>query len=143
MPAHGSRQHTFWRHSLQVAKVEAGRKAYIEVGNLEVVRDFTDVRDVVRGYRLLAQHGRSGEVYNLGSGRGTKLANALEQLKILAIRPVDVQLRRPGFAPSISPFWLQTRVSSARPPAGICTTPSNRPSLTCLRTAVRNSPCRS
>src|SRR6516165_3674863 len=68
----------------QVAEVEAGRKSCVEVGNLEVVRDFTDVRDVVRGYRLLAQHGKPGEVYNLGSGWGTKLADALRHLTTLA-----------------------------------------------------------
>jgi len=77
--------------ALQVAEVEAGRKACVEVGNLEVVRDFTDVRDVVRGYRLLAQHGKSGEIYNLGSGRGTKLADALDHLITLARRPIEVR----------------------------------------------------
>src|SRR5437899_1528338 len=47
----------------QVAEVEAGRKDAIAVGNLNVVRDFTDVRDVVRAYRLLAAHGQPGEIY--------------------------------------------------------------------------------
>ena len=78
--------------ALQVAEVEAGRKPHVEVGNLEVVRDFTDVRDVVRGYRLLARHGKAGEIYNLGSGRGTKLADALEHLTTLARRPVEVRI---------------------------------------------------
>ena len=76
----------------QVAEVEAGRKARVEVGNLDVVRDFTDVRDVVRGYRLLAERGPAGEIYNLGSGRGTKLADALEHLTTLAGRPVEVHV---------------------------------------------------
>jgi GDP-4-dehydro-6-deoxy-D-mannose reductase len=66
--------------ALQVAEVEDGRKAAVEVGNL----------DVVRGYRLLAQHGKAGEVYNLGSGRGTKIADALHHLTTLANRPVEV-----------------------------------------------------
>ena len=60
----------------QVAEVEAGRRPRVEVGNLDVVRDFTDVRDVVRAYRLLATRGQAGEVYNLGTGRGTRLADA-------------------------------------------------------------------
>jgi GDP-4-dehydro-6-deoxy-D-mannose reductase len=74
----------------QVAEVEAGRRDRVEVGNLDVVRDFTDVRDVVRGYRLLAGRGVAGEVYNLGSGRGTRLADALEVLRRSARTPVDV-----------------------------------------------------
>ena len=74
----------------QVAEVEAGRKPRVEVGNLDVVRDFTDVRDVVRGYRLLAGRGRAGEVYNLGTGRGTRIADALATLARLAGGPVDV-----------------------------------------------------
>ena len=74
----------------QVAEVEAGKKDRVEVGNLDVVRDFTDVRDVVRGYRLLALKGTAGEVYNLGSGRGTRLADALEFLRSRATVPVEV-----------------------------------------------------
>ncbi len=76
----------------QVVAVESGRKDAVEVGNLDVVRDFTDVRDVVRGYRLLAMHGKPGEVYNLGSGRGTKIADALEHLRSLAQKPVTVRV---------------------------------------------------
>jgi GDP-4-dehydro-6-deoxy-D-mannose reductase len=74
----------------QVAEVEAGRKPRVEVGNLDVVRDFTDVRDVVRGYRLLAERGAAGEIYNLGSGRGTRIADALNTLAGLAGAPVEV-----------------------------------------------------
>jgi GDP-4-dehydro-6-deoxy-D-mannose reductase len=74
----------------QVAEVEAGKKQRVEVGNLDIVRDFTDVRDVVRGYRLLAFKGQPGEIYNLGSGRGTKLSEALEFLRFQANATIDV-----------------------------------------------------
>lgn len=74
----------------QVAEVEAGLKPRVEVGNLDVVRDFTDVRDVVRGYRLLAQKGTAGEIYNLGTGHGVKIADAVNELATLAGRPVEV-----------------------------------------------------
>jgi GDP-4-dehydro-6-deoxy-D-mannose reductase len=74
----------------QVAEVEAGKKPRVEVGNLDIVRDFTDVRDVVRGYRLLALKGTPGEIYNLGTGRGTRLADALDFLRSKASAPVEV-----------------------------------------------------
>jgi GDP-4-dehydro-6-deoxy-D-mannose reductase len=76
--------------AFQVAEVECGRRSCLEVGNLEVVRDFTDVRDVVRAYRLLGQCGQPGEIYNLGSGRGTKLADALEYLCSQSTTTVEV-----------------------------------------------------
>lgn len=76
----------------QVAEVEAGLKDAVEVGNLDVIRDYTDVRDVVRGYRLLAEAGTPGEVYNLGTGRGLKLADALEAFRSLATRPIEVRI---------------------------------------------------
>jgi GDP-4-dehydro-6-deoxy-D-mannose reductase len=78
--------------AFQVAEVERGCRSYLEVGNLEVVRDFTDVRDVVRAYRLLSQHGQPGEIYNLGSGHGTKLADALDYLCSQSTTTVQVQV---------------------------------------------------
>jgi GDP-4-dehydro-6-deoxy-D-mannose reductase len=76
----------------QVAEVEAGLKDAVEVGDLDVVRDYTDVRDVVRAYRLLAEAGTPGEIYNLGTGRGLKLTDALETFRSLAARPVEVRV---------------------------------------------------
>ena len=76
----------------QVAEVEAGARPLIEVGNLDVVRDFTDVRDVARAYRLLAARGAAGEVYNVGSNLGTRLADALNTLVGLARTPVEVRV---------------------------------------------------
>jgi len=79
----------------QVAEVEAGLQAQVEVGNLDIVRDFLDARDVVRAYRLLALADPSkvaGEVFNVGSGQGTKLLDALEVLRSLARRPITVHV---------------------------------------------------
>ena len=79
----------------QVAEVEAGVKERVEVGNLEVVRDFLDARDVVRAYRLLATADRArvaGEIFNVGRGAGTKLLDALEILRGLARVPVAVHV---------------------------------------------------
>ncbi len=76
----------------QVAEVEAGRSPRVEVGNLDIIRDFTDVRDVAKAYRLLATRGGAGEVYNLGSGRGTRLLDALETLRGLASTTIEVHV---------------------------------------------------
>jgi GDP-4-dehydro-6-deoxy-D-mannose reductase len=65
--------------ALQLAKI-AHRQAepVLRVGNLEARRDFSDVRDVVRGYRLLSQ--ADGGVYNLGSGEATSIQTILDTL---------------------------------------------------------------
>jgi GDP-4-dehydro-6-deoxy-D-mannose reductase len=62
----------------------------IPVGDLTTRRDFSDVRDVVRAYRLLMERGRSGEVYNVASGHDTALIDVAHDL-VAQIAP-DVQL---------------------------------------------------
>ena len=53
----------------QIAEMEAGlREPVVQVGDLKPTRDFSDVRDIVRGYWLLLERGAPGEVYNLCSG---------------------------------------------------------------------------
>jgi GDP-4-dehydro-6-deoxy-D-mannose reductase len=77
----------------QLAEIEAGqRPAHLEVGNLEVVRDFTDVRDVVRAYWALLDRGARGEVYNVCSGRGVKLGELLQGLIALSGVHVEVHV---------------------------------------------------
>jgi GDP-4-dehydro-6-deoxy-D-mannose reductase len=61
------------------------------VGNLEARRDITDVRDVVRAYRLLMAHGQPGEVYNVCSGREVSVAELAAQLLALATRPMRLE----------------------------------------------------
>jgi GDP-4-dehydro-6-deoxy-D-mannose reductase len=78
--------------ALHVAEVERGEREYLEVGNLDVIRDFVDVRDVVCAYRRLACSGQGGEIYNLGRGEGTKIADALEYLRSQAKREVPVRV---------------------------------------------------
>ena len=56
----------------------------IVAGDLEVTRDMTDVRDVVSAYLSLIERGRTGEVYNVGSGRETRLSDVLHELLSLA-----------------------------------------------------------
>jgi len=75
----------------QLAEIEAGlRPPVIEVGNIDVARDFTDVRDVARAWRLAALQGRPGEVYNVCSGRPTQIREILDTL--LAMTDVEVEI---------------------------------------------------
>jgi len=65
----------------QLARIELGlAEPEIKVGNINLERDFTDVRDVVQAYFLLMLRGRSGEIYNVCSGRAIKLKEILDFL---------------------------------------------------------------
>jgi GDP-4-dehydro-6-deoxy-D-mannose reductase len=77
----------------QLAEIEAGRRPpRLEVGNLDAVRDFTDVRDVVRAYWALLERGAPGEVYNVCSGRGVRLAELLDELVALSGLRVEIEV---------------------------------------------------
>jgi GDP-4-dehydro-6-deoxy-D-mannose reductase len=77
----------------QLAEIEAGRREpVLEVGNLDAVRDFTDVRDVVRAYWALLDRGEPGEVYNVCSGQGLRLAELLDELRRQSGQDVEVQV---------------------------------------------------
>jgi nucleoside-diphosphate-sugar epimerase len=63
----------------QVAEIEAGRHdPVIDVGDLTPRRDYSDVRDIVRGYWMLLERGEPGEVYNLCSGRTWTIQRVLD-----------------------------------------------------------------
>ena len=63
----------------QFAEIKAGGRApRVRLGNLDSVRDFSDVRDIVRGYELALQKGRNGEAYNLASGEGVSVRGIFE-----------------------------------------------------------------
>ena len=81
---------------------KAGTKT-VRAGNLSAVRDFLDVRDVVRAYLLLLAHGRPGTIYNVASGQGRRLAECFGQLAqavgvTVTVEP-DAALLRPGDIP--------------------------------------------
>jgi len=62
----------------QIAEIEKGvREPKIYVGNLNAIRDYTDVRDVVRGYELAMEHCEPGDVFNLCSSKGYKIGDLL------------------------------------------------------------------
>jgi len=75
------------------------------VGNLEAERDFTDVRDMVRGYHLAILRGKAGEVYNLGSERAVTIRHVLDLLLANSHIPIrveaDPKLLRPADIPRV------------------------------------------
>jgi GDP-4-dehydro-6-deoxy-D-mannose reductase len=90
----------------QIAEIEAGfREPVVEVGNLDAVRDFADVRDVVRAYTLLLERGGDGETYNVCTGRGRRIGELLDTL--LAATPTSIRVRvdplrlRPADVPAL------------------------------------------
>lgn len=86
-----------------VAKVEKGLEPAVRVGNLTARRDFTHVRDVVRAYRLIAQRGQAGEVYNVGSGVVHSAQEILDKLIALARCPIPVEQDPARLRPSDTP----------------------------------------
>lgn len=89
----------------QIAEIEKGSKEpIVYVGNLNAVRDYTDVRDMVRAYYLSVVRCESGEVYNISCGKGWKMRDVLDlllsftkvKIKVVSdkirMRPSDVEV---------------------------------------------------
>lgn len=84
----------------QVAKIEYGQqRPVILVGNLNVKRDFTDVRDIVRAYSLLSKKGKAGETYNVGSGNSISIQEILDQILLQTTIPIQIQVDETKFRP--------------------------------------------
>ncbi len=90
-------------HRIALAERDGHRD--IEVGSLDVRRDFSDVRDIVAGYRQAALHGRSGTAYNLCSGIDRSIQELADSLAALSEHDVrfvvDEALRRPVDTPVV------------------------------------------
>lgn len=94
------------RFAREIARIEARQQApVLTVGNLSAIRDFSDVRDVVRAYFLAATRGEPGEVYNIGSGQGRRVDELLGILAGFSRLPLtieqDPQLLRPLDVPAL------------------------------------------
>jgi len=88
----------------QLAEIEAGLiEPVLRVGNLEAKRDFTDVRDVMRAYALLVQHGDSGEAYNVGTGEAHSIQSLLDILLSYTNVKVKVEMDPTRMRPSDVP----------------------------------------
>jgi GDP-4-dehydro-6-deoxy-D-mannose reductase len=74
----------------RIARAERDGVDTVPVGNLSARRDLTDVRDVVRAYRLLVEHGEPGEVYNVCTGEDLAIQTLADVLVGMARRPVEL-----------------------------------------------------
>ena len=105
-PGHDPR-FAFPSFAAQIAAAEAGQgPAEISTGDLSAVRDFLDVRDVVRAYILLQQRGRHGEAYNVCSGKPLTMSEGLEILVGVARRPMTVIQDSDRLRPSDIPWMV-------------------------------------
>ncbi len=91
----------------QIVEMEKGKRDnIIRVGNLDAERDFTDVRDMVRAYRLSLEKGKDGEVYNISSGRCFSMRQVLDMLIRISGIKVKVEQDPERMRPSDVPVLL-------------------------------------
>jgi GDP-4-dehydro-6-deoxy-D-mannose reductase len=88
----------------QLAAIQLGQRPnQMKVGNLQAMRDFTDVRDVVRAYMLLAEKGQPGESYLICSGQSVKIETILQKLIEIVDVVVEVSTDPERIRPSDTP----------------------------------------
>ena len=87
-----------------IVRVERGEATELCVGNLASKRDFTHVKDIVRAYRLIAENGKAGEIYNVGSGRTRSAQQILDELCSMAKCNVPVRQDPARMRPSDTPI---------------------------------------
>jgi len=91
----------------QIALIEKKKQEpVIYVGNLEAKRDFTDVRDMVRGYWLSLEKGQKGDVYNIGTGKAYGISEILDMLLSLSDDDVEIKVDPARLRPSDVPILL-------------------------------------
>jgi GDP-4-dehydro-6-deoxy-D-mannose reductase len=91
----------------QIAEIEVGRRPpEIVVGNLEARREATDVRDTVRAYRLVLEHGQPGRPYNVSSGVACSIREVLDRLVARARVPVAVRIDPARLRPNDVPLLV-------------------------------------
>lgn len=91
----------------QIAEIEKGLKEpVIMVGNLEAKRDYTDVRDMIKGYWLSLEKCDVGEVYNICSGKAFKIKDVLDILLSFSKTKVEIKQDPARIRPSDVPILL-------------------------------------
>lgn len=81
---------SFCKQAAEISK--SGAPGVIHVGNLAAKRDFSDVRDIVRAYRMIIESDESDTIYNVGSGQAYGLDELLNYIVSLSPQKIDVQV---------------------------------------------------
>ncbi|MCM3626010.1 GDP-mannose 4,6-dehydratase [Paenibacillus glycanilyticus] len=85
----------------QIAEIEKGLKPpVLYVGNLEAKRDFTDVRDVVRAYRMAMDYCEAGEIYNIASGQCREIREVIQILLSYSTVEITIEEDKTRLRPS-------------------------------------------
>ncbi len=88
----------------QVAEIEkSGKPGIIKVGNLSAERDFSDVRDIVRAYRMIIESGNCEKIYNVGSGKAYSLKKLLTYIISLSTQEITIEIDSGRFRPVDTP----------------------------------------
>ena len=91
----------------QIAEIERGkRKPVMYVGNLEAMRDLTDVRDMVKAFWLLVEKGKIGDVYNACSSRVYKIGDILDKFLEMSKVNIEVKVDPKKLRPSDEPIII-------------------------------------
>ena len=82
----------------QAAEIEkSGKPGVIHVGNLATKRDFSDVRDIVRAYRMILESDNDSVIYNVGSGKAYSLQEMLDYIVGLSKQKIEVEVDKERF----------------------------------------------
>ncbi len=108
----------------QIAAIDKGKaKPIMKVGDLSPRRDFSDVRDIVRGYRQMAEKGKKGEIYNLSSNKAVSIEKVLDillsfsgkKIKVIRdkkrVRKDDIPLLRGNNTKAVQEIGYEARYS--------------------------------
>lgn len=111
----------------QIAAIEAGRaEPVLRVGNLEVTRDLSDVRDVVLAYVALLERGTRGAAYNVCRGEGVRLTEMVRRLVGLARVAIRVEVDPARLRPADVPWLVGDPAKIARDTGWRCEIPLER-----------------
>ena len=104
----------------RIADAERAAGSKVKIGRVDVVRDLSDVRDVVRAYRLLVELGTPGDAYNVCSGRGVSVRDVAETMLSMSKTPlelvIDPELVRPVDVPRLVGDPARLRVATGWEP---------------------------